>query len=304
MKRESKLFDDPILGQLPLAADFRNFASDIKLTHSIFALPFIFASLCFMEPIFSARKILMIVACTVCARSFAMGMNRFLDRNIDAKNLRTAARAIPSGRLTPQQGLAWSLGFGALFCLLSALGFGAATGALSPFVLALLGIYPLLKKHSVLVHFYLGSCLGLAPLAASIALQGFASGGVLLLALGMMFWTGGFDIIYSLQDIDFDRANAVKSIPARFGIKKALYISRVSFALAVAFLGAAGLEAGKGALYYVGVGLVGALLALEHWIVRSSAKKLVASKLDFAFFYLNSSVSVVYYLFTQIDVLL
>ncbi|MBI2603614.1 MAG: UbiA family prenyltransferase [Deltaproteobacteria bacterium] len=276
------------------------FAGDIKLSHSIFALPFVMASLVFLQFEGPWWKLVWIILCMISARSYAMGLNRYLDREGDAKNPRTSARMIPSGRLSPQSSLAWSLCFGLLFCFF-AFQLNPLAGVLSPFILCILGFYPFMKKLSWLTHWYLGFCLGLSPLAASVAISGKIEEDLLLLGLAIMLWTGGFDIIYALQDQEFDRSLGLKSFPARFGVKHSLMISRLSFLMMLVCLTVLGVRTETGLLYYTGLLLITLILVREQVLVGDSREGAVSKNINAAFFSINAWVGVIFYIFTQLD---
>jgi 4-hydroxybenzoate polyprenyltransferase len=281
------------------------FAADIKIEHSIFALPFAATALSMLEfARISASQLIFLLFCMVGARSFAMGMNRFLDRDIDLKNPRTQARQIPSGQLSPTHGLLWSVAFGVLF-VACAFGLNSLAGILSIPVLAILAGYSFMKRISWLTHWYLGACLGLAPIAVSIALTGWVRPEILALGIAVTFWTAGFDILYATQDVLFDVSHNFHSIPARIGVQRAVLISRGCFTVMVLCLIGAGVIYGKaGPLYYVGVGLVGSILAYEHWLVRDLRVTGQSAKLNAAFFTSNAWVSVIFYALAQLDKLL
>lgn len=288
---------------LDTGRSFRHFAADIKIAHSVFALPFAAAAFIVGRiPLPDFRQAALLLICMVSARSFAMGMNRFLDHRIDAENPRTRIRKIPSGAMTPKQGLFWSL--------VAAVSFVASAVALSPLagicaapLLAVLMAYSFMKKLSWLTHWYLGLCLGLAPVAVEIALTGAASLPVLLLGMAVALWTAGFDILYSLQDMDFDRVRGLHSVPGRFGPSASLWLSRASFAGTVVVLAAAGHLAGRGVIYALGVTIVAAILATEHWLVRDARADGRSKHINVAFFNLNAYVSVVFFVCAQLDFL-
>lgn len=276
------------------------FATDIKIIHSIFALPFVLATFVFIGFDWDLKKLGWIVLCMISARTFAMGMNRYLDREVDAANPRTINRMIPQGRLKAPVALLWTLLFGAAFCFL-ATQLNFLTAILSPLVLLVLGLYPLMKKFTWLAHWYLGACLGLSPIATSIAIKGVISLEVVLLGLAVMMWTAGFDILYALQDWQFDLQHNLRSIPARFGVTRSLWISRFSFAVMIFCLVIIGLKLVRGPVYFAGVFLIGLILVFEHWLVRKSSEEVLSSKINAAFFNANAWVSVLYYCFTQLD---
>lgn len=279
----------------------RAFASDIKLSHSIFALPFVGVALLLTGPFnIPAVKFLNIVVCMILARSFAMGMNRFLDRDIDAANSRTKMRALPAGSVTPSSYLSVTLACGALF-IAAAFSLSELAGYLSPALLGVLAFYSLMKKLSWMTHWYLGLCLGLAPIAAEIALWGRTTIPVILVGLAVAFWTAGFDLLYSLQDRDFDRRNGLHSAPAKLGHKAAIWLSRVSFVFMALFLVFAGRAAGSGMFWYSGVAVVALILTVEHWLIRDAMRLGTSEKINVAFFNLNAMVSVLFFLFVAVD---
>ena len=284
-----------------------SFFKDIKLTHSLFALPFAVSIFTFFN-ISNVRRFdwvffVAILVCIISARTFAMGLNRYLDSDIDAENERTKLRAIPGGLIAKKSVLQISLTAGLIFVAASFL-IRPLCGFLSIGVLLVLGSYPLMKKMSILTHYYLGFCLALAPLGVAVSVSndlGF-SASIYLVSAAVMLWTGGFDIIYSLQDIAFDRANKLYSIPVRFGVKTALYISQVSFLSMVLCLIGAGYLAHKSWIYYVGVAMVATILTAEHVLIRDAVLNDGRSKhIDVAFFNLNAFSSVFFFVFCAID---
>lgn len=291
-------------GVQALGRSFAAFAADIKLAHSIFALPFAASAFILGHiAVPDLRQIALLLVCMVSARSFAMGMNRYLDRDIDSENPRTRIRKIPSGELQPAQGLAWSLAWGAVF-VAAAFSLNRLAGYCSVPLLVILLSYSLMKRFTWLAHFYLGMCLGLAPIAVQIALQGAISLPVLLVGLAVTLWTAGFDILYSLQDMQFDKDKGLHSVPRYFGPRNSLYISRVSFAAMVVLLCIAGRFSGLGALYYFGVAVVGGILTFEHVMVRDARHDGRSAKINAAFFNANAYVSVAFFAFALADVLL
>jgi 4-hydroxybenzoate polyprenyltransferase len=286
---------------MPRAYIFRDFAKDIKLGHSIFALPFVGVALTLTGlPGVSILRIGQIIACMVLARSFAMGMNRYLDRDIDAKNERTKIRAIPAGAVTPKGYLAVTLACGIGFIAMS-FSLSDLSGKLSPFLLFVLAFYSYMKRLSWLTHWYLGMCLGLAPVAAEIALFGRVSRPVLMVGVAVAFWTAGFDLLYSLQDQEFDTCNGLHSAPSKLGHRAAIWLSRISFALMIAALLAAGRMADGGLWWNLGVMAVASILVLEHWIIRGAMVTGKSEKINLAFFNMNALVSVVFFLFAVVN---
>lgn len=263
----------------------------IKLSHSIFAMPFALASaaLAARQVHVSVLQIALIVVCMITARSSAMGMNRILDRDIDAKNPRTATREIPSGAISMTAAWAFTLGSAAAFVLCSAL-LGTLTLALSPIALVIVWGYSWTKRFTALCHIVLGLALALAPTAAWIALTGGYSPVPALLSAAVGTWVAGFDILYACQDADFDRQNGLFSIPSRLGVRNALIVSGFLHVGSMVALAALPSVVALGWPYAVGLILIGAVLIYEHWIVRPDD----LSRIDKAFFDLNGYVSLVF----------
>ena len=265
----------------------------IKIEHTLFALPF-----AFLGAVLAARgvptifQILWITLAMVGARSTAMAFNRIADRDYDARNVRTQTRAIPAGML--------SIGFVLIFTIISAGIFLLAaamlnrlTLILSPIALVSIILYSYTKRWTMLSHLVLGWCLAIAPTGAWIAVRGALDSPVpLLLSLVVMLWTAGFDVLYACQDYDFDRREGLYSIPARFGIARALWISRTLHAGAFAALIALYFVTKLGPLALIGVIATGALLVYQHTLVRAND----LSKLNAAFFTTNAFVSVILFL--------
>ena len=272
----------------------------IKFEHSVFALPFaLTGAVLALHGMPNWRQILWIVVAMVGARSAAMTFNRIADLRIDAANPRTRARALPAGRLS----LGFAVGFTVVSCavlMLAAYELNALAFRLAPVLIALLLGYSYTKRFTFLSHLVLGLCLGLSPVAASIALRGEVDRGILLLGVAVMFWVAGFDLIYACQDVDFDREEGLFSVPARFGIRAALWVSGVlHFAMLVLLVEVARLE-GLGWLAFAGLALVTVLLAYEHGLVRPAD----LSRLNAAFFNINGYVSVLFFVTWAADVLL
>jgi len=293
----------------------------IRFSHTVFALPFALLSavMCWtvpdsqgIVPSFVARDLLGIVLCMVFARSAAMAFNRIADRRMDAENPRTAARHIPAGELSLSS-VVW-------FTVMNCAMFVAATLLFLPNqlpiilslpVLGLLGLYSYTKRFTALAHFYLGVSLLLAPVCTWIALRGeilqqqdmLDIVPAVVLGLIVMFWVGGFDIIYACQDTEFDKQAKLKSIPARFGVRGALRIAAVShFLMIVAMVGLAlvsQLDA-LGWIYYVTVAAVAVLLTVEHCLVKPDD----LARVNIAFFQVNAIISIGLFLIVSLDLLL
>jgi len=309
--------------------DLRAYFSLVRFSHSVFALPFALCGAWLasggMPP---ARVLLLILGCAVSARTAAMAFNRLVDREIDAQNPRTSARELPSGRLPAAAVRILVVLASAAFVLL-AFGLNRLAGLLSFPVLAVLLAYSYVKRLSAAAHFVLGLALALAPLGAWIAVRGsfapmqsgsfapmqdgsfapmqdgsFAPGPggsgllpVLCLAAAVLTWVAGFDLIYACQDVEFDRAARLHSIPARFGVGKALWLSSVLHVATVAGLVLVGSSAGLSFIWWVAVALVALLLLWEHSLVSKDD----LSRVDAAFFTVNGWVSVLLFVGLALD---
>jgi 4-hydroxybenzoate polyprenyltransferase len=266
----------------------------IKFSHSVFALPFALASAAVAaDGRVPWRELPWIVVAMIGARSAAMGFNRLADQAIDARNPRTAGRELPRGVLS--RGEVWA------FVGLSALALVGAAAMLNPLCLLLSPVallvvlgYSYTKRFTSLSHLVLGLALSIAPVGAWLAVRGRLDVVPVLLALAVLCWVAGFDTIYSCQDVDFDRREGLRSLPALLGIRRALTVSRVLHVAAVILLAALYTRAPLHPLYLAGVGAVAALLVYEHSLV--SAEDL--TRVDAAFFTVNGWISVGYLVFT------
>ncbi len=274
--------------------------SMVKFSHSIFALPFALqAAWLAAGGMPRLWTLVLILVAAVAARTAAMAFNRWADRGIDGENPRTANREIPSGVLSANYVLA--------VVVISSAVFVGASWALNPLagklslpVLAVLLGYSLVKRFSFLAHMVLGLALALAPLAAWIAVRGSAEGlwgGVAWLALAVWTWVAGFDVIYSCQDADYDREHGLHSIPARFGVSRALVISRCLHVCTVASLVLFTRGADLGWVYGVAVGLSACLLAWEQSLVKAHD----LSRVNLAFFTINGWIGVMLFVGLMVD---
>ena len=269
------------------------FADDIKLHHSVFALPFaLLSTFLAAGGMPNGGMLLLILVCMVTARTVAMSANRLLDAKLDASNPRTAHRAIPSGRLSTTFFGVATAGCSLLFAAATA-GFWRLYHNPWPLIFALpvllfVSAYPLLKRFTRLCHYYLGAALALAPVCAWVAVKGTLELPPLLMAAAVLCWTAGFDIIYACQDYDVDVRCGLFSVPAKLGIGRALWIARLTHLASVAALVALGLSTPRlGMFYFAGLSVVVVLLLIEHSLV----KKDDLSKVGLAFFTLNGAIS-------------
>jgi 4-hydroxybenzoate polyprenyltransferase len=266
----------------------------IKLSHSVFALPFALASAVLaMEGGVPWSKLGWILLAMVGARSAAMGFNRLADHAIDAANPRTAGRELPQGRLGRSE--VWA------FVLLSAAALVVAAAMLNPLCLALSPVallmvlgYSYTKRFTALSHVFLGLALSIAPVGAWLAIRGSFALPPVVLGVAVLAWVAGFDTIYACQDSAFDRASGLHSLPARLGIAGALRVARALHVLAVAVLASLYALAPLHPLYLAGVAGVAVLLAYEHSLVRADD----LSRVNAAFFTVNGWVAVGYFAFT------
>jgi 4-hydroxybenzoate polyprenyltransferase len=268
----------------------------VKWEHTVFALPFAYAGMLAAPVPFSISNLVWITVAMIGARTAAMTLNRIIDAGIDARNPRTADRAIPKGLIGIKE--AWVFTVAALCLLVLATFFLAPiTRVLWPLVVLGFVVYPYTKRFTWLCHLALGVANGLAPGAAWVAVTGDVSWTPALIWAGAAFWVAGFDVIYALLDRDFDLENRINSLPVRFGIGPALVVSRVWHALSVVFLVAFGAAAGLGVVYYLGVLVVAWLLFYEQSLVREDD----LSKLNVAFFTMNGVISAIFFVFVLFD---
>jgi len=264
----------------------------IKFQHSVFALPFAFsAGLLAAGGIPPVNKIVWITIAMVGARSAAMGMNRIIDKEIDAKNPRTSMRELPAGKIGVVAASLFTVIAVAMLAVAAA-NLNPLCLKLTPLAVAVLLLYSYTKRFTWLSHAVLGVAISGAPLGAWMAITGGVSSKIVPLVVAVIFWLAGFDILYALQDIDFDRAHGLHSVPQRFGTGRALIIARAAHAVTWGLLAATGFVFGLGVIYYAGMAAVGGLLVYEHSLVREND----LSKLDMAFFNMNGYISLTVFL--------
>lgn len=278
----------------------RVFLEMIKVEHTVFALPFAYmGALLVGRAIPSVYDIFWITMAMIGARTAAMSLNRIIDRHIDARNPRTAGRAIPRGLISVFEVKVYAV-LSLVLLLVSAYQLNPLAFKLSPIAVAVLFFYPYTKRFTWTCHFFLGAALGLAPLGAWIAVAGSVDPAPVVLAAGVLFWVAGFDIIYACDDYDFDRAEGIYSIPASFGIRRALVLSSLMHVLAAVLFIVTGLVLEMGVFYYLGVLVAVVLLFYQHLLVSPDDLR----RTNVAFFNLNGLLSIVMFVFTLIDVLL
>ncbi len=289
---------------IPLASRFSAFAADIKISHTLFAMPWaIFAAFLAAGGWPKVGQIALIVVCMVTARTVAMAANRLLDARLDALNPRTARRAIPSGKLSVGFMTAVLIACAATFIVATS-GFLAYGNALPlifslPVLIYLCG-YPLMKRFTRFCHYYLGLALGLAPICAWLAIRGSLDLPPIVMAGVVLLWTAGFDIIYACQDYESDVATGVFSVPAKVGIASALWIARLTHLACVGLLVALSQSSPLlGPIFWVAVGIAIVLLLIEHSLVKPNN----LSKVGLAFFTVNGVISLVIGTLGIIDVL-
>ena len=276
------------------------FGRMIKFSHTVFALPFALAAAALAargHPL-SLSRLLAIIVAMAGARTAAMGFNRIVDRRIDARNPRTAQRELPAGAISLSA--AWALTLASTAVFIGAAAFlGKLCLALAPVALLFLFGYSFTKRFTFLCHLFLGLAIAGGPGGAWIAVRGDFGLAPTFLMIAVISWIGGFDILYAISDADFDRGAGLHSIPARFGVPRALVISAVLHGITSGMFIALSVAAHLGGVYLAAIAVVIGLLIWEHTIVRSDD----LSRLNVAFFNLNGYVSVVFFLGTLIDVL-
>ena len=272
--------------------------SDIKIQHTVFALPFaVMSAFLSAGGLPETEKLLWIIVCMVGARSAAMAFNRIVDARFDKENPRTQDRALPSGKINVGNYAVFLVASSALF-IFSAWMLNSLAFYLSPVALAIVFFYSLTKRFTAFSHFWLGLAISIAPVGAWVAIREEISFASLLLGAAVIFWLIGFDILYACMDIEADRANRLHSIPERFGIETALKMAFASHAVMVVFLLVL-LEPTVllGWVYLAGVALVASLLVYEHSLI----KKDDLSKVNMAFFNVNGIISIGLMAFVIVD---
>lgn len=280
-----------------------NYLSLVKFSHTIFALPFAvigyFLAIHSTQTLFDVKLFALIILCMVFARSAAMAFNRYIDRKIDEQNARTAVREIPAGAVKPKSALMFVVINCVLFISVTYF-INSLCFYLSPVALTVVLGYSLTKRFTALCHVILGIGLSLAPIGAYLAVTGKFAWLPLFFSFAVLFWVGGFDIIYALQDEEFDKSNNLKSIPAWLGKSGALMVSNVFHLISALFIIYAGIYAHFNVWYWIGTIVFAGLLIYQHTLVKPND----LSKVNIAFFTTNGIASVVFAAFVLIDLFL
>ena len=272
----------------------------IKFEHTVFALPFaIMSAFIASGGIPPLTKLGWILVAMVGARSCAMAFNRLADAEIDSENPRTSMRAIPAGLITKASVWVFTLVSAGLL-VVSAWRLNPLAFALSPVALAVIMGYSYTKRFTSLSHFWLGLALSISPVGAWIAIKGQFAWTPIVLCFVVLLWTAGFDIIYACQDANFDKKHGLHSIPARIGIRWALWLSSIVHVIAVLLLFCIPLLTELGLFYYIGVGIVVCIFIYEHAIVKPND----LSRVNLAFFTLNGMISLVLMALSIADILI
>lgn len=278
----------------------------IRFSHTVFALPFALASVALAWPThpLNPRTLIWILVAMVGARSAAMSFNRLADRKMDALNPRTRGWELPQGKVKVWEASLLTA-LASLVFIYAAYQLNPLCFALSPIAVGIIFFYSLTKRFTWMSHLFLGLSLSMAPMGAWLAVSGAPGSSAdlltpFLLGLAVLFWLAGFDVIYSLQDLDFDRNHGLFSIPVRFGVAWGLRLSSLFHLLTVIFLALVGLSAGLGIVYWSGMAAAALILFWEHRLVKPND----LSRINRAFFDFNAYVSVGYFLTTLGDLVL
>ncbi len=277
----------------------RRLASLVRIEHTVFALPFAYVgAFLAVDDWPGLANMVWVTVAMVGARTLAMSLNRLVDAELDARNPRTASRELPSGALSRTQVLVLSTASLAVF-LLAVSQLDPVVRWLWPIPVALFVVYPYLKRATWLCHVWLGACLALAPIGAWLAVSGEAPWEAWAIGGAVLLWVAGFDLFYSLFDLEHDRAEGLHSWAVRFGERGVFVGARAFHVGTVVLLAAAGAGLDVSPFYWLGVGVTGALLVYEHSLVRPGDLR----RLDAAFFTMNGVISVVFFAFVALDVL-
>jgi 4-hydroxybenzoate polyprenyltransferase len=281
-----------------VAGRLETYASFVRVSHSVFALPFALTGALLAARIvpFQPARLIWIVLCMVFARSAAMGFNRLADARFDARNPRTAARELPRGTMSRREA-AMFVGIASAAFVACTWPLGTLCFALSPAALAIAFWYSLAKRVTPYTQLFLGLAMAVAPVGGWLAAGGRAGWEPWLLGLAIGLWVGGFDVLYACQDVDVDRREGLRSMPVRFGVANAIAISRAMHVLTVVAMAALGLVAGLGPVYFAGVAGVAALLGWEQSLVSADDLSQVKRAFD-----MNGWVGILFLITTGADV--
>ena len=281
----------------------KRYLSLVKFAHTIFAMPFALMAFTYAlwstDAQFSWCLLLQVVLCMVFARNVAMGFNRWADRDIDKENPRTADREIPAGVISPRNAMIF-VAVNAVLFIATAATINTLTAILSPVALAVVMFYSYCKRFTALAHIVLGMSLAIAPAGAYIAVTGTLTWAVCLLSLLVLTWCGGFDIIYALQDAEFDRQRGLHSIPSTFSVATSLYISIALHCVSVASLVAFALLLPQSWVLWCGIALFSAILVAEHILVTPTKQR----SIGVAFGTLNGLASLTLAAFVIVNILI
>jgi 4-hydroxybenzoate polyprenyltransferase len=283
-----------------MIARLRTYASFVRVSHSVFALPFALVGALLASRVtpLTLARVVWIVACMVTARSAAMGFNRLVDAQFDARNPRTAMRDLPRGRMTRREA-AWFVGIASVLFVACASQLGTICLVLSPVALAIVFWYSLAKRYTAYTQLFLGLAMAVAPVGGWLAAGGRTGWEPWILAAAIGTWVGGFDVLYACQDVDVDRREGLRSIPAHFGIARALVISRALHGATIGLLGLLGWIVALGPVYFAGVAGVAVLLVWEQSLVRADDLSQIARAFDLngwvGMLYLATTAAAVYW---------
>jgi 4-hydroxybenzoate polyprenyltransferase len=279
---------------------FKIFLRMIKIEHTLFALPFAFTgAILAANGLPSMWQIFWIIVAMLGGRSGAMGLNRVVDAEFDAKNPRTANREIPAGNISKKEGYLYvSISF-AIF-IFAAKMLNSLCYKLSPIALIIFILYSFTKRFTYFCHVILGVAIGLAPIGAWVAIRGDFNFGIIMLGVAVLIWVAGFDIMYSIQDMDFDKKEGLFSVPVYIGIERSLKLARFMHLFAFLIFLFIKFYFGLGSIYLIGIIICGILMTYEHLLVKPDD----LSKLNMAFFNLNAYISLTIFIFTFFDIIL
>lgn len=280
-----------------LFARIKIFLEMIKFSHTVFALPFaLTGALLAARGIPSSGQLFWILMAMIGARTAAMGLNRVIDAEIDARNPRTATRAIPAGTLSKSIVVVFIL-LSVVLMLYAAARLNPLCLKLAPIAIFFLVLYSYCKRFTSLAHVVLGLCLGAAPVGAWIAIRGAVELPALLLGAAVLLWVAGFDILYALQDLEFDRSAGLHSIPVKLGVNGSLWMARLFSLAMVVLLVWLCLLLNMGGFFIAGITCSAGLLLYEHWLLRNGD----LAQLDLAFFTMNGYISIIIFVATLLE---